>query len=161
MPFVTVASPRARRRTEGGGKPCSTSGDITTRCTCLSLLQVASYGNATIDSKCAYLFSEGDPLLSAPDVLDLLQYSKPLTLIESGDWACRVAFPDTRVHAVWRNGWGAGATTAHARFLPLGIEYSNVTQFVTAARVARDLPIANRSIAVAFAGSLFYRKVQW
>ena len=87
----------------------------------------------------------------------LLQYAKPLTLIESGDWGCRVQFPET-IHSVWRNGYGAGGVMEHASYLPFGIEYNDTAGFVAAAAAARHVPTAARDVAVAFAGGLGMRK---
>ena len=88
----------------------------------------------------------------------LLQYAKPLTLIESGDWGCRVQFPET-IHSVWRNGYGAGGVMEHAPYLPFGIEYNDTAGFVAATAAARHFPVPERDVAVSFAGSISMRKV--
>ena len=88
----------------------------------------------------------------------LLQYAKPLTLIESGDWGCRVQFPET-IHSVWRNGYGAGGVMEHASYLPFGIEYNDTAGFVAATAAARHFPVPERDVAVSFAGSISMRNV--
>ena len=131
----------------------------------------------SVDQRCAYQHSASSPLLLSPDVMKLLAYERPLTLVETSDWGCRARFPPT-IHNVYRNSYGAGGNAsdggggggggggragpmAHAAFFPYGVEYGEVDEigdFLLRANASRGRGVAARDVALAFAGTINARK---
>ena len=60
------------------------------------------------------------------------------------DWSCRVDYPPSTVHSVWRNSYGAGVMSS-AEYLPFGIEWSYLTQFYSMAPRASATPTDARA----------------
>ena len=120
--------------------------------------EIEDYGtSSTVDSFCAYQFTDADPLLLATSVQRLLAYTTPLILVDASDWACRVHYPPT-IHQVWRNAYGSDVMT-NARFLPLGTtEASDMAAFLVNATTAQNTPISARRLALMWVGSVTERK---
>ncbi len=114
-------------------------------------------GSRSVDRFCAYQWSNADALLLSGAVRRLLKWPKPLVLVDASDWACRASYPPT-IHQVWRNSYGGAGVDANTRFIPLGSEYGNMAGFERNASLARDSPVAERRWAVAWIGTLMYRK---
>ena len=109
----------------------------------------------SVDPYCAYQFSNADPLLAAPSVQALLAWRRPLVLVDSNDWSCRVDYPPT-IHQVWRNAYGSDVM-ANAAFLPMGPSYTDAN-FLANASVSSATPISARGFGLAWMGSLTERK---
>ncbi|KAH8070646.1 hypothetical protein JL721_5048 [Aureococcus anophagefferens] len=74
-----------------------------------------------VDGACAYTFAAGDALLLAPAVMTLLEQPTPLTLIDEGDWGCKMALPET-MHNVMRSSYGTNGTPVLERPFAFGIQ---------------------------------------
>ena len=110
-----------------------------------------------LSETCLYSFTDASPLLLAPEVLRLLASATPIVLVEATDWSCRVDYPPSTVHSVWRNSYGTGVMSS-AEYLPFGIEWSNLTQFYSMAPRASATPTDARPIAIGMSNSITYRR---
>ncbi|KAH8049872.1 hypothetical protein JL722_11653 [Aureococcus anophagefferens] len=108
-----------------------------------------------VDGACAYTFAAGDALLLAPAVMTLLEQPTPLTLIDEGDWGCKMALPET-MHNVMRSSYGTNGVMDHAALFPFGAEYDPFDEFLAATK--SQTPVLERPFAFGIQEHITYRK---
>ena len=108
-----------------------------------------------VDGACAYTFAAGDALLLAPAVMTLLEQPTPLTLIDEGDWGCKMALPET-MHNVMRSSYGTNGVMDHASLFPFGAEYDPFDEFLAATK--SQTPVLERPFAFGIQEHITYRK---
>ncbi|KAH8050744.1 hypothetical protein JL721_11319 [Aureococcus anophagefferens] len=87
--------------------------------------------------------------------MTLLEQPTPLTLIDEGDWGCKMALPET-MHNVMRSSYGTNGVMDHAALFPFGAEYDPFDEFLAATK--SQTPVLERPFAFGIQEHITYRK---